>query len=229
MLTESLTPVQRLNLGEEIAAQLREAIISAELPPGTSLGEPALAKQFGVSRAPVREALVQLEREGLVSFDTRGRTRILELTSNLFEDLVAVRVAIEGAAARLAASRSEPTLATALTRNVDQQATATTYRELTKLDVAFHETIVRASGNERLVAAWLTSRSVFEFWLAAAFREADLAIKLREAAVKSHRKLQAAILSGDGERAEKAAIEHISRWRAHIPAAARTPKQVTAE
>ncbi|TPW00663.1 MAG: GntR family transcriptional regulator, partial [bacterium] len=118
--------------------------------------------------------------------------------------------------ARLAATRGGNGLKAALTENVGLQSVAVTYRELTRRDVAFHELIVRAAGNDRLLAAWLTVRSVFEFWLAAAFRDTDLAVEPRELAVKSHRRLLAAVTSGDPSRAEKAAIAHITSWRSYL-------------
>lgn len=208
-----LPAVHRHSLADQVRDSIRAAIFAGSPAQGEPIAEPALAAKFGVSRAPVREALLALEREGLVQFDERGRTRVIELNETVFEELLAVRVSLEGLAARLAAARGGTALTEVLTRNVDEQATAATYRDLTRLDVDFHEAFVCAAGNQRLLAAWLTCRSVFEFWLAHAFRDIELAIEPRELAVKSHRKLLGAIASGDGERAEKAAVEHISRWR----------------
>ncbi|MBY0522038.1 MAG: GntR family transcriptional regulator [Gemmataceae bacterium] len=209
-------PLSRLTLADQVRDRIREAVIRGDLPQGTPVSEPALAQRFGVSRAPIREALIALEREGLVTFDDRGRTRIIELTPKLFEELVTVRVALEGAAARLAATRGDACLKAELTENVGLQAIAATYRQLTRLDVAFHETFIRAAGNDRLLAAWLTVRSVLEFWLTAAFRDADLAVEPRELAVRSHQRLLAAIVSGGADRAEKAAVAHITGWRSYL-------------
>lgn len=226
--SDPTTPLSRLTLADQVRDRIRETIIRGELPQGTPLGEPALAQRFGVSRAPVREALIALEREGLVEFDDRGRTRIIELTPKLFEELVTVRVALEGPAARLAATRGDARLKAELSENVGLQAVAATYRELTPLDVAFHETFIRAAGNERLKAAWLTVRSVFEFWLTAAFHDADLAVEPRELAVKSHQRLLAAIMSGDADRAEKTAVAHITSWRSYLRFARPTLEEPTA-
>ena len=57
------------NLADEITHQLRRAIVEGEIQPGSALAEPVLAEKFGASRAPVREALIALEREGLVIAD----------------------------------------------------------------------------------------------------------------------------------------------------------------
>jgi len=218
---ETATPLTRLSLAEQVQARVREAIICGEFQQGATLPEPVIATRYQVSRAPVREALIALEREGLIAFDDRGRSRVIELTPRVFEELVTVRIALEGPAARLAATVGGAKLAAVLEANVLQQAQAATYRELTRLDVAFHETIVRAANNDRLLAAWLTARSVFEFWLAAAFRDVELAIAPLTLAVKSHRRLLKAITSGDSAQAEEAAVAHITRWRSYLPTTAR--------
>lgn len=215
-------PLTRLSLAEQVRDRVREAIICGEFSEGSTLPEPVIATRYHVSRAPVREALIALEREGLIAFNDRGRSRVIELTPRVFEELVAVRIALEGPAARFAAIVGGANLAAVLDENVRQQSEAATYRELTRLDVAFHETIVRAAKNDRILAAWLTARSVFEFWLAAAFRNVDLAIAPRTLAVNSHRRLLKAITSGDPQQAEKAAVAHINRWRSYLPSATRT-------
>ena len=66
----------RRNLAHEIASQIRRDIISGAFKPGVALAEPAVAGRFGVSRAPVREAMIELERIGLVQFEPTGRTRV---------------------------------------------------------------------------------------------------------------------------------------------------------
>jgi len=63
---------------------------SGEIKPGTPLAEPVLAQQFGASRAPVREALIALERDGLVEFNERSRTRVRLLTVEDFQALLEV-------------------------------------------------------------------------------------------------------------------------------------------
>ena len=81
--SSSPSSAPRRNLAHEIVVQLRGAIISGKLQPGEALAEPVLAKQFGSSRAPIREALIELEREGLVQFEITGRTRVRTLTEKL--------------------------------------------------------------------------------------------------------------------------------------------------
>ncbi len=72
-------PESRRTLAHDIALQLRRDIISGSFKPGQALAEAVLAGRFGVSRAPVREAMIELERSGLVQFGTTGRTRVRTL------------------------------------------------------------------------------------------------------------------------------------------------------
>lgn len=216
-------PLTRTSLAEQVRERLREAIVCGELPQGSLLTEPVVAARYAVSRAPVREAMLALERDGLVTFDARGRAKVLELTPRVFEELVSVRVALEGLAARLAATGDTAALTAALEDNIRQQGEAATYRDLTRLDVAFHERIVRAARNDRLLAAWLTVRCVLEFWLTAAFRDAEISVAPRTLAVDSHRRLLRAVASVDPDRAEKAAVAHITRWRTYLSAARPAP------
>lgn len=221
-------PLVRVVLADQVRDRLREAIIRGDLAQGEVVSEPSLASRFGVSRAPVREALLGLEREGLVQFDGRGRTRVVELTPLVFEELAAVRMALEGLAARRAAVQGGPALTAELEENLKLQGQAGTYRDLTRLDVEFHERIVRAAGNDRLAAAWNTVRSLLEFWLACAFRDAELTVEPLALAVRSHRKLLEAVASGSPDRAEKALVAHIKRWRSYLPGAAHAVRPVAA-
>ena len=97
----------RRNLAFEVVSSLRSEIISGKLEPGMSLAEPGLAKRFGFSRAPIREALIELEREGLVEFQATGRTRVRLLVENDFIEIRDARVALESMGARRAAARRE--------------------------------------------------------------------------------------------------------------------------
>jgi len=100
---------RRQNRAEEITQQLRRAIVQGEIKPGTPLAEPILAAQFSASRAPIREALIALERDGLVEFNDRSRTRVRSLTAEDFQEICSMRVALESLAARAPQGRrSQP-------------------------------------------------------------------------------------------------------------------------
>jgi DNA-binding GntR family transcriptional regulator len=130
---------------------LRAEIIGGELIPGTQLIEGALAKAFGVSRSPIREALAQLTYEGLLERHGRAmRVRVLKAEDIL--ETYEVRIALERTAARAAAERRTELdlgrLNTIVSEMLELEADATARRP--KLAHAFHFEIWRASHNATL-------------------------------------------------------------------------------
>ncbi len=112
-------PVERVytsgeiqTVGDENAPQserlyelLSSAIISGEIAPGASMTEPGLAQRYGVSRAPVREALRRLEERQLIERSAYRGMRVVELSPRMVEELYEIREALESLACRRAASR----------------------------------------------------------------------------------------------------------------------------
>ena len=208
--SSSPSSAPRRNLAHDIVVQLRGAIISGKLQPGEALAEPVLAKQFGSSRAPIREALIELEREGLVQFEITGRTRVRTLTEKDFDEIMEARVALESMAARRAAARWSAAGTAFVERNIAAQSKATTLDELSHLDVELHEYVMRRAGNERLLALWQSIRWQFEMCLACTHRlQQKLAFKPRQITVTSHRGLLAALASGKPETAAHSMATHI--------------------
>jgi DNA-binding GntR family transcriptional regulator len=187
----------RRNLAEEITRRLRRAIVLGEIKPGTALAEPVLAERYKASRAPIREALIALERDGLVEFNERSRTRVTPLTAEDFTEICSMRVALESMGARLAAERWTEEDTRVVEKNIAQQGRAATLGELSHLDVEMHDFILRLSGHRRLITAWAGIRWQFEMGLAYTHRlQEKLAFEPRRLTVDSHRKLLAAMASG---------------------------------
>lgn len=200
----------RRNLAEEITARLRREIVSGKIKPGTSLAEPVLAERFGASRAPIREALIALERDGLVEFNDRSRTRVRPLTTADFEEICSMRMALESMAARIAAAKWTAKDSEAIEENIQRQERAATLGELSHLDVEMHEYVVRFSGHRRLAAAWRGIRWQFEMCLAYTHRlQEKLDFEPRRITVDSHRRLLAALASGKPELAAKTMASHV--------------------
>jgi DNA-binding GntR family transcriptional regulator len=200
----------RRNLAEEITARLRREIVCGKIKPGTSLAEPVLAERFGASRAPIREALIALERDGLVEFNDRSRTRVRPLTTTDFEEICSMRMALESMAARIAAAQWTAKDTQAIEENIQRQEGAATLGELSHLDVEMHEYVVRLSGHRRLAAAWRGIRWQFEMCLAYTHRlQQKLEFEPRRITVDSHRRLLAALASGKPELAAKTMATHI--------------------
>src|ERR1700727_2221035 len=92
-------------LAESRTVRWREEIPSGALPPGAALAESPTAERLGVSRVPVREALLVLDQEGLITFGPRGRARVRTLSPGDHVEIYHARLPLEKAAARLAAER----------------------------------------------------------------------------------------------------------------------------
>jgi DNA-binding GntR family transcriptional regulator len=214
-----LAPLPRHSLSADATSRIRRAIISGELPPGCALPETTLAEQLAVSRVPVREALIAIEQEGLVEFDSRGRGRVRILTEGDFEDLFSMRCTLEVMAARLLATRLDEATVQELEEMVDQQEATEELTELSLLDVAFHERLVIATNHRPLAVCWKTIRSQIEFWLARAHRaQAARDLSSIELTVPGHRRLLAALRSGSEATAEGAMRIEMGTLREWLPA-----------
>lgn len=199
------------------ADRLREDILDATLVPGEALAEAAVAKRLGVSRVPVREALFTLEREGLVEFSPTGRAFVKELTARDVHEIFAMRLTLEPTAGRLAAPviRKDPA---ALLETVAATARATTLRDVTHLDLAFHELILMAAGNARLLKAWRALRWELGLWLGQFHRLRESRTKdVREETVRAHTALVELFRSGTPAACEAEIRRHVVSWKDWLP------------
>jgi len=202
---------------EEAAAQLRSEIFSGAAEPRSLLAESAVAQRLGVSRVPVREALFTLEREGLVQFSATGRAFVKELTPRDFEELFTLRLALEPLAARLAA----PNLAEdagLLEKNVAATQRARSVQEVTRLDLEFHEIILEASGNARLLKLWRSLRCELQLWLGRLHRSHQFQTRAtRDQTVEAHRDLLECFKTQTSATSERLMRQHIQGWRDWLP------------
>ena len=198
-------------------ALLRSRIIDGVLEPGALLAESAAARELGVSRVPVREALFALEREGLVEFSASGRAYVKDLTPQDFEELYVLRLALEPVAARLAAPALREDCSR-LERNIKATSKATTLLQVTQLDLDFHEIILEASGNARLLKLWHSLRSELELWLGRLHRSKQLQTRgTRAETVSSHQGVVDAFKTKSPTECERLMRQHILSWREWLP------------
>ena len=203
-------PEPRRNLAHDIAAQLRRDIISGSFKPGEALAEAVLAGRFGVSRAPVREAMIELERSGLVQFGTTGRTRVRTLEEKDVIEIVEARIALESMGARLAAARWTDEDTRWIEKCIAAQEKAATGVKFSALDIAMHEHIMRRSGNERLVTLWEFVRWQFEMALTHIHNlQKNMAPDLRRFSVTGHWKVLKPLADRQPEAAAKVMAQHI--------------------
>jgi DNA-binding GntR family transcriptional regulator len=204
-----LSRVRRVSLAHSVSAHLSRAIVAGDFPAGAKLSEPSLAAKLGVSRAPVREALIELELRGLVEFDPQGRTRVPTLSPADIQEIYLVRMALDPLAASLAAAHADAATFTALEANIEATKSARTLAEVSRLDAEFHDRIVRAGKNRRLLLCWTALRDQVELWLAQMqLRHHAVTKHTRQETADAHRQHIAAIRSGDATKAADEARRH---------------------
>ncbi|GAB3715020.1 GntR family transcriptional regulator [Amycolatopsis oliviviridis] len=154
MSLPDIEPVSRESTAGIIARQLRDAIMTGALPPGTQLGETDLASRFQVSRGPLREAMQHLVSEGLLRSERHRGLFVIDLEPGDVYDIYSARSAIERAAMLRALRGDRERVATELEQAVAAMAAAADDDDPTALswaDLRFHEALIAASGSKRLV------------------------------------------------------------------------------
>lgn len=207
-------PLERQSLSSAVRERISRAIVTGEFSAGDKLAEPVLAARLGVSRAPVREALIGLEFAGLVTSDERGRTSVPVMQPEDLEEIFLVRLALEPLAAQQAALRITPSQIAALRDNIQRMRSVTAQSELSAIDIEFHELMFQASGLPRLCQMWRSICYQIELWLNQMQPTVSQRLEeVRRITVESHEELVASLESGDSERAAATMREHINGWR----------------
>jgi DNA-binding GntR family transcriptional regulator len=220
-----LSRVRRVSLAHSVSSQLSRAIVAGDFPAGSQLSEPSLAASLGVSRAPVREALIELELRGLVEFDPQGHTRVPTLTPTDLQEIHAMRVAIDPLAASLAAEHATADVFTALEANIAATKDAKTIADVSRLDAEFHDRIVKSGRNRRLMLCWSGLRDQVELWLTQMqLRHQAITKRTRQQTVDSHNELLEVIRSGDAKQAATLAGDHVAGWIDLLPTVTAVPK-----
>src|SRR3954470_2531495 len=153
----TLLGLQKKSLREQALSALRTAITSGELAPGRHLVETELSDMLQISRGTLREALRQLEQEGLLSAGPRGRLSVRHLDAKEIRDIYSVRAALESLAARtLCELPDRQQVIGSLRAAIDAMEAATrgTLEERIETDMDFHRTMCRLTGNETLLHTW---------------------------------------------------------------------------
>ena len=219
----TLTSPRREPLADQVIAQLRAQITSGEWPVGSRIPtEVELVEQLGVARNTVREAVRALAHNGLLDIRQGSGTYVLA-TSELagvmhrrFADadadqVIELRVALEAAAARLAATRrTEPDLKlldTALARREDAWRSGSV-EDFVQNDAAFHQAVMAAAHNEVLAALYADLGEVLRTEL-----RQSVGPVLVEQRYVNHGGILAAIRAGDGEKASLEAVAALTTCR----------------
>lgn len=204
-----------LPLRDVVFQALRKAILTGDLKPGERLMEIHLADELGVSRTPIREAIRKLELEGLVTMLPRRGAQVAEISEKGLRDVLEVRRALDIFCAETACERIDEAGKEDLAAACEQFEAAVKTRDASKIakaDVEFHDIIIKATGNERIVVvinnlAEQMYRYRFEY-----IKDVSIHTQL----VEEHRALTDAITSGDVNAAREAAGCHIDNQEISI-------------
>lgn len=161
MKTFTFEQQNNVSLREKVTNDIRTAILNGELQSGSRLKETEIAEQMGVSRGPIREAIRQLEREGLLISYPYRETVVADINIDEVKDiLVPIRLHLESFVIRRYITQVDEAFIAQMQGIVDRMALCYEERKLDKmveLDVLFHETIISLAA-ERTV--WMTWRSI---------------------------------------------------------------------
>ncbi len=203
----SFEPIAHVNLTDQVYGAIKHRILSSQFEVGSKLRDETLAKQLGVSRTPVREAILRLSREGLVEIIPRSGTRVRTFTERDIEEIFELRIALEKLAVRKAATRLDRAQVRRL-RDMHEQAEAALKTGNTTLALVFdsemHRMILEASGNQRLQAMMST---ITDFIVL--FRNIGAHTLHHRGFTYRHRDIVQALVRRDPDRAARALAEHI--------------------
>lgn len=197
------TPLQRSSLKDQAVSTLRKFIIAGEIAPGTQLVERDVAQLLNISRGPTREALIELENQGLVS-NVRNRRHVIQPSEQEVIDMFEVRSLLEKRAAERAAANTNPANQNALFVKLNKMEEAVEQQDRTAFvmaDLELHQLIWEQSGNVYLQNVLNTmSGPIFVAIVNGAFQGFDW-----DETVKLHRNLVESINSGNIELAGRLA------------------------
>jgi DNA-binding GntR family transcriptional regulator len=209
-LSEILSPPEKRSLADEVTASIREAILGGRLSPGERLREESLAKTLNVSRGPVRAAILQLQREGLVIVRRNFGTFVAHLSQKDLDEVYSLRLAIERLAVQLASRDAETERIAPLQAVVDRMRmhneNQITERDAAELDLEFHESIYLATNHRRLIDVWSSLRPQIHILL---LTRNVVNSDFREGLVKGHQLILDAILEHDETAAVRLTEEHL--------------------
>ncbi len=205
----SLLRLEKTSLRQQALSALRRAITSGELPPGTHLVETELSDALQISRGTLREAMRQLQQEGLITTGDRGRLSVRHLDAKEIRDIFHVRAALEALAARELCALPDRAGAVAVLRNSVEEMqrwAASNLEDRIEADLKFHRTMGQLTGNETLMHSWSSLEGSIR--MSIMYAGVDRAIKNMD--VKTHSELVDAIETGDADTAETAVHDHMT-------------------
>lgn len=217
---------ERLNNTHRAYREIRRRIMDGVMPPGAQFLEQELAELLGMSRTPVREALIRLQDDRLVEVKPRHGARVLGVSAEDLSDVYEISADLEASAVRRVTRTGlkADVLARliAALEHMDRATVASDFIDWVHWDNEFHSTLVAAAGNQRL-------SDIFNSLMAQVYRarhSSQMHRSIPAVSNQEHRALMAAMTAGDADLAHKLMYEHRMRVRhelaTHLRAAARS-------
>jgi len=202
-------PRRRPNLAGEAATYIRQSILSGHLKPGERIDQDAIATELGVSRLPVREAVIALDREGLVHTIPRKGAYVSRVDRTDIADHYQIFGQVAGLAAARAVARMDDEGLSELQGLHDAMQSAQDRQEQQRLNHEFHRAINSASGSQRMISMLqLLSRSL-------PMPYADFPAEWLDEANRQHREIVEAFQRRDTLAAQRAMEQHINASARH--------------
>jgi DNA-binding GntR family transcriptional regulator len=196
-----------------VAERLRAEIVAGKLAAGSKLRQVEIARRFGVSTTPVREALAALQREGLVRLHPqRGAVVFLPSVADLREHYE-IRGALEAVAAARTAERFEKSWAPPFEALLDEMSTGPPASRYIELNQRFHTELYAYSERPRLVEMIAGLRDASSAYLHIYRAAADFPVRRLDA---EHRRILAACVARDAPAAAEATREHLQNTVEHV-------------
>jgi DNA-binding GntR family transcriptional regulator len=197
-------------LYEEVADQLRVRIFAHELAPGTWIDEQTLAKEFGISRTPLREAIKVLAAEGLITMKLRRGAYVTEVNRGDLEQIFTILSLLEGQAAKEAATKAQEKDLNELDDmhlRLEKAAADRNLEQFFEVNVRFHERVIAIANNPWMTSVIADLRKVLKLQ-----RKDSLSRSGRlQSSLSEHREILKALLKRDPIAAEQAMRTHLAR------------------
>ena len=195
-------------LYEEVAERLRTSIFSHELAPGSWIDEQAIAKEYGISRTPMREAIKILAAEGLITMKMRRGAYVTEVSKSDLNQIFTVLALLEGQACRetaLKASEGQLEALDSIHMKLERAAADRDLEQFFAINQSFHDKLQEISNNPWMKRVIDDLRKVLKLQ-----RRDSLSKRGRlESSLVEHRKILSALLARDAELSEKLMKEHL--------------------
>jgi DNA-binding GntR family transcriptional regulator len=205
----SLLGLERTNLRQQAVTALRQAITSGEITAGTHLAETDLAQRLQISRGTLREALRELQQQGLVTSGARGRLSVRTLSPGEIQDIFVVRGALEALAAQLIVDGDRAPAVVRLKAAVKRMDDAATHglEQRIEADLDFHRTLCTLSENTTLLTSWHALEGSIR--LSIMYGGVERAVENMD--VHRHSEIVDAIATGDSDKARQTIMGHMGK------------------